>query len=263
MLTAERNDLITRSGPGTPLGAFMRQYWQPAALVDELEGPRPGQAGSPCWARSWCCSATRPGAMGCWTGIAPTAAPTCRSAGRRTAGCAARSTAGCSPRTAPAWSSPPSPRAASSASPSASPPTVARRQRHRVRLHGQGGAARLARPSTASPRPDAYTFAFKGMMECNWLQALEVGIDPAHASYLHRFFEDESTERVLRQAVPRRHHGRRHADDQDPARIRPAAHRGRDDRVRHADRGAAPAERHGSCTSASPTWRFRTPSSSR
>jgi hypothetical protein len=39
--------------------------------------------------------------------------------------------------------------------------------------------------------PDPYTFAFKGLWECNWLQALEVGIDPAHASYLHRFFEDE------------------------------------------------------------------------
>jgi len=39
--------------------------------------------------------------------------------------------------------------------------------------------------------PDAYTFAFKGLWECNWLQALEVGIDPAHASYLHQFFEDD------------------------------------------------------------------------
>ena len=39
--------------------------------------------------------------------------------------------------------------------------------------------------------PPAHTFAFKGMFECNWLQALEVGIDPAHASFLHRFFEDE------------------------------------------------------------------------
>jgi hypothetical protein len=28
-------------------------------------------------------------------------------------------------------------------------------------------------------------------MNCNWLQALEVGIDPSHASFLHRFFEDE------------------------------------------------------------------------
>jgi len=41
--------------------------------------------------------------------------------------------------------------------------------------------------------PDAYTFAFKGFWDCNWLQALEVGIDPAHASYLHRYFEDEDT----------------------------------------------------------------------
>ena len=39
--------------------------------------------------------------------------------------------------------------------------------------------------------PGAYTFAFKGLMDCNWLQALEVGIDPAHASYLHRVFDDE------------------------------------------------------------------------
>ena len=38
--------------------------------------------------------------------------------------------------------------------------------------------------------PPAYTFAFKGHIEANWLQALEVGIDPAHASFLHRFFED-------------------------------------------------------------------------
>ncbi len=39
--------------------------------------------------------------------------------------------------------------------------------------------------------PDTHVFAFKGLWECNWLQALEVGIDPAHASFLHRFLEDE------------------------------------------------------------------------
>ena len=51
--------------------------------------------------------------------------------------------------------------------------------------------------------PDAYTFAFKGYWDCNWLQALEVGIDPAHASWLHKYFEDEDTGGELRQAVPR------------------------------------------------------------
>ena len=39
--------------------------------------------------------------------------------------------------------------------------------------------------------PGTHAFAFKGLIDCNWLQALEVGIDPAHASYLHRFYEDE------------------------------------------------------------------------
>jgi phenylpropionate dioxygenase-like ring-hydroxylating dioxygenase large terminal subunit len=39
--------------------------------------------------------------------------------------------------------------------------------------------------------PDSHTFAFKGMIDCNWLQSLEVGIDPAHTSFLHRFFQDE------------------------------------------------------------------------
>ncbi len=41
MLSAEQNDLITRTGPATPAGKLMRRYWQPAALVDELAGNRP------------------------------------------------------------------------------------------------------------------------------------------------------------------------------------------------------------------------------
>jgi len=42
--------------------------------------------------------------------------------------------------------------------------------------------------------PASHVFAFKGRWQCNWLQALEVGIDPVHASFLHRFFEDEKPE---------------------------------------------------------------------
>ena len=41
MLSAEQNDLITRTTPGTPAGKLLRRYWQPAALVDELAGNRP------------------------------------------------------------------------------------------------------------------------------------------------------------------------------------------------------------------------------
>ena len=36
MPTKEENDLITQTGPDTPCGNFMRRYWQPVALAEEL-----------------------------------------------------------------------------------------------------------------------------------------------------------------------------------------------------------------------------------
>ena len=41
MLSAEQNDRITRTTPGTAAGLLMRHYWHPAALVDELSTNRP------------------------------------------------------------------------------------------------------------------------------------------------------------------------------------------------------------------------------
>ncbi len=39
MLTKEENELITRTGPGTPMGKLFREYWLPALLSSELPGP--------------------------------------------------------------------------------------------------------------------------------------------------------------------------------------------------------------------------------
>ena len=39
MLTAEQNELLTRTGPGTPMGETMRRYWLPALLSSELPEP--------------------------------------------------------------------------------------------------------------------------------------------------------------------------------------------------------------------------------
>jgi phthalate 4,5-dioxygenase oxygenase subunit len=36
MLTREENELLTRVGPGTPMGAMMRRYWLPALLSEEV-----------------------------------------------------------------------------------------------------------------------------------------------------------------------------------------------------------------------------------
>ena len=42
MLRKEQNDLLTQTGPGTPMGQLFRSYWLPALLASELaenEGP--------------------------------------------------------------------------------------------------------------------------------------------------------------------------------------------------------------------------------
>jgi phthalate 4,5-dioxygenase len=39
MLTREENELVTRTGPGTPMGEVMRRYWIPALISSELPEP--------------------------------------------------------------------------------------------------------------------------------------------------------------------------------------------------------------------------------
>jgi 5,5'-dehydrodivanillate O-demethylase len=37
MLTVEQNELLTRIGPGTPAGNYMRRFWQPIAALSDME----------------------------------------------------------------------------------------------------------------------------------------------------------------------------------------------------------------------------------
>jgi phthalate 4,5-dioxygenase len=39
MLSAEENEMLTRTGPGTPMGELLRRFWLPALLPDELAAP--------------------------------------------------------------------------------------------------------------------------------------------------------------------------------------------------------------------------------
>src|SRR5262249_43500870 len=39
MLSKELNDLLTHTGPGMPMGDFMRRYWLPAFLSEEIPEP--------------------------------------------------------------------------------------------------------------------------------------------------------------------------------------------------------------------------------
>ena len=44
MITQEENNLLTRTGPGTPMGELLRCYWQPIVLSEELPQGAPPKA---------------------------------------------------------------------------------------------------------------------------------------------------------------------------------------------------------------------------
>lgn len=190
MLSAERNERMTKVGPDTPGGRLMRLYWQPAALSEELAGPRPVKAvrllgedlvlfrdpagrlglidrACPHRGADLAFGRLEDGGLRClfhgWlfdidgncleTPAEPEESPFCATIRQ------------------PAY------------------PVI---ERNGIIFAYLGPGAPPSLPDfDCFIAPESHTFAFKGFIDCNWLQALEVGIDPAHASFLHRFFEDE------------------------------------------------------------------------
>lgn len=193
MLSREKNELVTRTGPGTPCGDVMRRYWQPAALSEQLAGERPvlkvrlmgedlvlfrdeggayGLVGRHCPHRGADLSYGRleDGGLRCaFHGWLFDVGGRCLE------------------------------------QPAEPPDSIFHTKiRHTAYpcIERNGIVFAYLGPGEAPPLPDfdcfaapnEFTFAFKGLLECNWLQALEVGIDPCHASFLHRFFEDDDPE---------------------------------------------------------------------
>ena len=193
MISAEQNELMTRIGPGTPAGQLLRSYWQPVALVDELQEARPvkavrllgedlvlfkdqeqyGLLGRHCAHRGADLAYGRleNGGLRCsFHGWLFDAKGKCLETPAEPAGS-----------------------------------RLCEHIRHRAYPVTEKSGILFAYLGAGEPpafphfdcfvAPNEYTFAFKGYWDCNWLQALEVGIDPAHASWLHKYFEDEDPSR--------------------------------------------------------------------
>jgi phthalate 4,5-dioxygenase oxygenase subunit len=190
MLSVEQNDLITRIGPGTPAGTLMRRYWQPAALVDELAGNRPVKPVR-LLGEDLVLFRDENGRHGLLDRACPHRG-TDLTFGRLEDGglrCAFHG-----------WLFDVGGRCLETpAEPEGSNLCANIRQKAYPVLEKSGILFAYMGPGEAPElphfdcfvAPDTHTFAFKGMIDCNWLQSLEVGIDPAHTSFLHRFFHDE------------------------------------------------------------------------
>jgi phthalate 4,5-dioxygenase len=189
MLNAEQNERLTRTGPGTPGGTLMRLYWQPAALTEELEGPRPVKAVR-LLGEDFVVFKDESGRFGLLD----------RHCAHRRADLAfGRRESGGLRCVFHGWLFDVDGKCLET--PAEPEPGFCKQVRQRaypvVVRNGIVFAYLGAGDPPAFPdfdcfiAPEAYTFAFKGFVDCNWLQVMEVGIDPAHASFLHRFFADE------------------------------------------------------------------------
>jgi phenylpropionate dioxygenase-like ring-hydroxylating dioxygenase large terminal subunit len=188
MLTPEKNELVTRSGPGTPGGKLMRMYWQPAALAEELNGPRPIKPVR-LLGEDFVLFKDGAGRYGllerqCAHRRADLAFGRCEDKGLR---CAFHGWLFDVEGKCLDTPGEPEPSFCQHVHQKAYPAV----ERNGIVFVYLGDGEPPAFPEfDCFVAPDAYTFAFKGFVECNWLQIMEVGIDPAHTSFLHRFFED-------------------------------------------------------------------------
>ncbi|MBN9527887.1 MAG: aromatic ring-hydroxylating dioxygenase subunit alpha [Alphaproteobacteria bacterium] len=193
MISAEQNDLITRIGPGTPAGKLMRLYWQPVALADELAGDRPVKAVK-LLGQDFVLFRDEQGRLGLLDRDCPHRGADLAMGRLEDGGLRCPFHGWLFDTTGQCLETPAEPEGSRMCTRirQQSYPVV---ERSGIIFAYVGAGDAPAFPALdCFEAPDAYTFAFKGLLECNWLQALEVGIDPAHASYLHRFFEDENPE---------------------------------------------------------------------
>lgn len=210
-MQAAQNELVTRIGPGAPCGDLLRRYWQPVALLDEFE-PRLDPA-----------MATRPlkavrllgQDLVLWRDAAGAFSLLDRDCPHRGADLKFARHEGDGIRCPfHGWKFATDGRCLETpAEPAGS--TLCQRVRQRsypLRVAAGVLFAYLGPEDLPPPElpafdcfaaPASHSFAFKGLWRCNWLQAVEVGIDPAHPSFLHRMLDDDDAT-----ADPARAYGR-------------------------------------------------------
>jgi len=190
VLSKADNDLVTQTGPETPCGGLLRAYWQPAALVSELPAERPvipvrllgedlvlfrnedgtyGLIGRFCAHRGVDLSFGRleNGGLRClYHGWLYDRGGRCLEQ--------------------------PAEPAHSRFHAKIKHTSYPCEERNGIVFAYLGGGDPPPFPDyDCFTAPDAYTFAFKGLWECNWLQGVEGGIDPSHVSFLHRFLQED------------------------------------------------------------------------
>lgn len=199
-MQAAQNQLLTRIGPGTPCGELMRRYWQPLALLDEFD-PRfdPRMATRPLKAmrllgQDLVLFRDAQGHFGLLDRDCPHRGADLAFARHEGDGIRCPFHGWKFDTTGRCLETPAEPVGSTLC------PRIQQRS-YPVRVQSGVVFAYLGPEDSTPPElpafdaftaPATHSFAFKGLWRCNWLQAFEVGIDPAHPSFLHRYLQDEA-----------------------------------------------------------------------
>ena len=204
MFTKEQNDLLTQTGPGTPLGGLMRRYWLPAFLSEEIPDPDSAQVRVHILGEDLIAFRDTNGRIGLM-------AEHCSHRGMslfyaRNEECGLR----CGYH---GWKYDVDGNVLET--PAEGPEsTFKNKVKHPAYpTHEVAGMVfaymgpREAMPAfpnyTWTSLPADRTYITKSFLDCSWLQGLEGECDSAHLNFLHRIFRDESYEDLYRGKMPR------------------------------------------------------------
>ena len=203
-MQAAQNELITRIGPGTPCGELLRRYWQPAALLDEFDARLdPAMAQRPIKAvrllgQDLVLFRNGQGQFGLLDRDCPHRGADLAFARFEADGIRCPFHGWKFAVDGQCLETPAEPMGSRLC-------TRVRQRSYPVKVQSGVVFAYLGPEGSTPPElpafdaftaPASHSFAFKGLWHCNWLQAFEVGIDPAHPSFLHRYLQDESLEQT-------------------------------------------------------------------
>lgn len=188
LFTAEENETLTRTGPGTPMGNLLRRYWLPAVRCDEIPDPGGDQIRLKLMGEDLIVFRASDGRVGILDQFCPHRRSNLffarnEDCGLRCAYHGWKFDLGGNVVDIPSesgfeqWEDKPSIKAY---------PAV----------EAGGIVWTYMGPSDKKPPPpeyeyclvsDEHRFATRRWEECNWLQGLEGGIDPVHVPFLHKY----------------------------------------------------------------------------
>jgi len=188
MLRAEQNDYICRTGPGTPMGELFRRYWIPALLAEELPEPDCPPVRVKLMSERLIAFRDTQGRLGLidefcahrgvslWFGRNEESGLRCPYHG---------------------WKYDVTGQCVEVPSEPVESGFCSKIKLKGYKLIERGGVlwAYLGPPDLEPPEPAhewatvpaTHRFISKRTQECNWLQAMEGGIDSSHVSFLHKF----------------------------------------------------------------------------